>query len=121
MAKLSIKEREWVQARQRYGLSHAQVQMGRELGLLPRSLAKVNEGDVPGHIEQLYRQRFLREQPESVLSIEDRAKEELREKAMSKLHPPKPEPKAPEPPPTPQKRKKNRPHVAVPRPPRKRG
>jgi hypothetical protein len=118
MAKLSIKEREWVEARQRYGLTHAQVQMGRELGLLPRSLAKIE--NVPGHLQDLYRQRFLREEPETVLSVEERAKEELREKALRKVNRAKAEPKAKEPPPTPQKRKKNRPHVSVPRPPKQR-
>src|ERR1022692_2351937 len=31
----------WVEARRRYHLSHAQVQMGRELGLNPRKLGKI--------------------------------------------------------------------------------
>jgi hypothetical protein len=31
----------WTEARQRYHLSHAQVQMARELGLNPRKLGKI--------------------------------------------------------------------------------
>ena len=33
--------RAWTEARQRYHLSHAQVQMARELGLNPRKLGKI--------------------------------------------------------------------------------
>jgi hypothetical protein len=117
MAKLNNREREWVELRQRYKLSHAEVQMGRELEIVPRSLAKIS--DVAAHLRALYLDRFGRDQPETVLSVEERAKLEQREKAIKKLHPVKPE--QPEtPPPAPQKRKKNRPHVSVPpRPPKR--
>ncbi len=32
----------WIEARQRYHLSHAQVQMARELGMNPKSLGKLD-------------------------------------------------------------------------------
>jgi hypothetical protein len=83
VAKLSLKEREWVEARQRYGLSHALVQMARELEIIPRSLAKVR--DVPAHVQLLYLERFGRSEPETVLSVENRARQEQREIAMEKL------------------------------------
>lgn len=83
MAKLSIKEREWVEVRQRYKLTHALVQMARELEIMPRSLAKVR--DVPAHVQLLYLERFGRAEPETVISIEDRARQEQRETAMEKV------------------------------------
>ena len=122
VAKLNNKEREWVEARQRYGLTHAQVQMARELELIPRSLAKLTEVPVPTYVQQLYLERFGRVEPEVVVTIENRAKQEQKDNAMEKLARQKlgPRPKEPEPPPPkPQKRKKNRPHVSI--PPRQRG
>ena len=128
VAKLNNKEREWVEARQRYNLSHAQVQMGRELEIIPRSLAKVTEGTVAESIAQLYLERFGRAEPEVVTTIENRAKQEQRENAlekiaqkkaaaMAKIPEPEPKPVYKHPP---KPRKKNRPEVSIPRPPRKR-
>jgi hypothetical protein len=36
---------EWIEARKRFHLSHAHVQMGRELGLNPRKLGKIDNHD----------------------------------------------------------------------------
>jgi len=125
VAKLNNREKEWVEARQRYALSHAQVQMARELEIIPRSLAK--QADVPAYVQQLYLERFGRSEPETVVTIENRARQEQRDIAMEKLAlkklagQPK-EPKEPEPPPKPapkpaaKARKKNRPHISYPRP-----
>ena len=67
----------WVEARTRYHLSHAQVQMGRELGLNPRKLGKVAnhrqepwKAPLPQFIEQLYLKRFGRERPQTVMPAE---------------------------------------------------
>ena len=127
MAKLSIKEREWVQLRQRYNLTHAQVQMARELDIVPRSLAKLTDMSVPTYVQRLYFEEFGRQSPKVVLSIEERAKQEQKEKAMQKVNRLKPGPKSPlaeevetvAPPrkasrPAPKPRKKNRPHVSIP-------
>ncbi len=71
--------RDWITARKRHGLSHAHVQMARELGMNPTKLGKIDNHDqepwkvpLPQFIEQLYLERFLRERPEIVLSIEER-------------------------------------------------
>lgn len=118
MAKLNKKEKEWLDARQRYSLSHAQVQMGRELEIIPRMLAK--QSDVAAYIQELYLERFGRAEPAVVVTIENRARQEQKDNAMEKLAQKKlgPKPKEPEPLPAPQPRKKNRPHVSIPRKPR---
>lgn len=62
----------WVEARKRYHLSHAQVQMARELGLNPRKLGKIAnhrqepwKAPLPQFIEHLYLKRFGRERPQA--------------------------------------------------------
>ncbi len=122
MAKLNNKEKEWVDARQRYSLTHAQVQMARELEIIPRSLAKLTDISVPEYVQQHYLERFGRSEPAVVVSIESRAKQEQKDNAMEKLALKKlgPKPKEPEPLPVARPRKKNRPHVSIPVPPRKR-
>ena len=79
--RLAQKLQDWVQARQRFDLSHAQVQMARELGLNPKKLGKIEERDdepwklpLPRFLENLYFKRFGRKQPEIVMSIEERAR-----------------------------------------------
>ncbi len=79
---------DWITARKRHGLSHAHIQMARELGMNPTKLGKLDNHDqepwkapLPQFIERLYLQRFGRERPESVLSIEDR----LRAMAAKKM------------------------------------
>lgn len=83
MAKTKLPQdlQDWIEARKRFGLSHAQVQMARELGMNPRKLGKLDNHDqepwkapLPQFIEQLYLKRFGRERPENVMSIEDRAR-----------------------------------------------
>jgi hypothetical protein len=71
---------EWIQARRRHRLSHAHVQMARELGLNPKKLGKIDNHrqepwkvPLPDFIEHLYVKRFGRERPEVVLSTEERA------------------------------------------------
>ena len=72
---------DWIEARKRFRLSHAHVQMARELGMNPRKLGKLDNRDqeswkapLPRLIEDLYFKRFAREQPAVVISIEDRAR-----------------------------------------------
>lgn len=72
---------DWIEARRRFGLSHAQVQMARELGMNPRKLGKLDNHDqepwkapLPQFIEHLYLKRFGRERPENVRSVEERAR-----------------------------------------------
>ena len=70
----------WKQARRRHRLSHAHVQMARELGMNPKKLGGLDNHrqepwkvPLPQFIEHLYLKRFGREQPERVISIEGRA------------------------------------------------
>lgn len=72
----------WIDARKRFHLSDAQVQMAREMGMNPRKLGGRANHDqepwkapLPVFIEQLYQRRFGKAQPDRVLSIEDRARE----------------------------------------------
>jgi hypothetical protein len=71
----------WVEARKRYHLSHAHVQMARELGLNPRKLGKIAnhkqepwKAPLPQFIEHLYLKRFGRECTRSVLPVEKTAR-----------------------------------------------
>ncbi|MGA2929750.1 MAG: hypothetical protein ABSG43_27945 [Solirubrobacteraceae bacterium] len=72
----------WVNARNRHRLSHAQVQMARELGLNPTKLGSLDnhrqepwKAPLPEHIKRLYLKRFGRNRPEVIVSIEQQAKQ----------------------------------------------
>ena len=78
----------WIDARKRHHLSHAQVQMARELGMNPKKLGKLdNHHQEPWkmplrqYIEHLYFKRFGKARPDVVLSIEDRIRCEKEKKA----------------------------------------
>jgi len=89
--KLSAKLQDWIKARERHRLSHAHVQMARELGMNPRKLGKLDNHDqepwkmpLPQFIEHLYFRNFGRERPEITTSIEERAAEQRAKKAARK-------------------------------------
>jgi hypothetical protein len=70
----------WITARKRHHLSHAHVQMARELGMNAKRLGKLDNADqepwklpLPAFIESLYRRRFGKDRPDMVHSIEERA------------------------------------------------
>ena len=78
----------WVEARKRFRLSHAQVQMARELGMNPKKLGGLANADqeqwklpLPQFIEKLYMKRFGKARPDRVVSLEDRAQEIAAKKA----------------------------------------
>jgi hypothetical protein len=78
----------WIDARRRYSLSHAQVQMARELGMNPKKLGKLDNADqepwklpLPAFIEDLYWRRFGKDRPDVVVSIEERVRLEQQKKA----------------------------------------
>ena len=82
------KMRAWIDARKRHHLSHAQVQMARELGMNPKKLGKKDNRDQEPwkmpcgpYIEHLYSQRFGKERPDVVLSIEEKARRDEGKKA----------------------------------------
>jgi hypothetical protein len=82
---------DWVDARKRFGLSHAHVQMARELGMNPRKLGKLAnhkqepwKAPLPEFIEHIYFKSFGRERPAVVMSIEERARVKSRKQAARK-------------------------------------
>jgi hypothetical protein len=71
----------WIDARNRHHLSHAHLQMARELGMNPAKLGKLDNHKqepwklpLPRFIEELYLKRFGRTAPDVVMSIEERAR-----------------------------------------------
>ena len=89
--RLPSKYQPWVDARKRFNLSHAQIQMARELGMNPKQFGsltnhKQEAWKVPlsQFIEQLYRKNFGREQPETVRSIEETVAHQQKKKAERK-------------------------------------
>ena len=89
--KLDPKLQEWIVARKRHRLSHAHVQMARELGMNPRKFGSLDnhrqepwKAPLPEFIERLYKKSFGRSRPEVVLSIEDRAAQQAAKKAQKK-------------------------------------
>ena len=74
--------RPWIEARKRFHLSHAQIQMARELGMNPKKFGGLDNHDqepwkmpFPQFIEHLYEKRFGRRTPDRVLSLEETAAE----------------------------------------------
>jgi hypothetical protein len=80
----------WIDARQRHHLSHAEVQMSRELGRNPAKLGKLDNHDqepwkmpLREYIQQLYLKRFGRARPGGLVSIEDRPRAEAHRKVAT--------------------------------------
>jgi hypothetical protein len=68
----------WFEARKKYRLSHAQIQMARELGLNAKKFGGLANHrqepwklPLPGFIEEIYLKRFGVERPAEVISLED--------------------------------------------------
>lgn len=82
----------WIDARKRYRLTDAQVQMARDLGLNPNKFGKLaNEKQepwkkpLPEFIEEIYFKRFGRSMPEVVRSIEEMVQDQREKKAERKI------------------------------------
>jgi hypothetical protein len=81
----------WIDARTRHLLSHAHVQMARELGMNPKKLGKLDNHRqepwkvaLPEFIEHLYFRRFGTRRPDVVVPIEERARAEADKKALKR-------------------------------------
>ena len=90
-AKPNAKMQAWIDARKRHGLSHAEVQMARELGMNPKKLGKLdNHHQEPWKmplrqfIQHLYYKRFGKEQPDIVQTIEGKVRRDTEKKAMER-------------------------------------
>ena len=77
----------WIDARKLHHLSHAQVQMARELGMNPAKLGKIDNHKqepwklpLPQFIEELYLKRFGKTALDAMMSIEERAHIEQQKK-----------------------------------------
>jgi hypothetical protein len=78
-SKIPQKLQAWIEARRRHRLSHAHVQMARELGMNPKKLGKIANHQqepwklpLPQFIENCYRKSFKRDLPLDCRSIEDK-------------------------------------------------
>ncbi|TWT83747.1 hypothetical protein CA13_52140 [Planctomycetes bacterium CA13] len=81
----------WIDVRKKFNLSHAHVQMARELGLNPKrfsSYANCKEQPwklpLPQYIEALYEKSFGKNLPDNVLSIEQMAAHHLAKRKAKK-------------------------------------
>jgi len=90
--KIPDKLKIWIDARKRYHLTDAQIQMARELGLNPKKFGKLAnhkqqpwKEPLPDYIETLYFKRFKRNKPEQVRSIERIVKDRNKKKQERKL------------------------------------
>jgi hypothetical protein len=78
MKQIPQKLQPWFDARQRFKLTHAEVQMARELGMNPKKFGSLaNERQEPWKaplrefIANCYRKRYGRAAPQDVRSLED--------------------------------------------------
>ena len=85
------KEQVWIDARKKYHLSHAHIQMARELGMNPAKFGKLAnhrqepwKAPLPVFIEQLYCKRFGKRQPDTIRSIEQIVRERQEKKATKR-------------------------------------
>ncbi|MFH1942363.1 MAG: hypothetical protein ABIL68_09690 [bacterium] len=86
--KIPEKYQGWIDARKRYHLSHAHIQMARELGMNPKKFGKIAnhkqepwKAPLPVFIEGLYFKRFGKSRPDEVKSMEQMVKIEEKKKA----------------------------------------
>ncbi|EKD70573.1 MAG: hypothetical protein ACD_46C00487G0002 [uncultured bacterium] len=89
---LPPKFQEWIDARKRRHLSHAHIQMARELGLNPKKLGKIDnhkqepwKAPLPDFIEEIYQKRFSKSCPDDVKSIEQMFKLQQLKKEKKKM------------------------------------
>ncbi len=81
----------WIDVRKKFHLSHAQVQMARELAFNPKKLGKIaNHKQEPWKmplaefIEYLYRKQYGRDRRAVVMSIEEKVEMELRKRQVKR-------------------------------------
>jgi len=81
----------WIDARKRYHLSHAQIQMARELGMHPKKFGKISNHEqepwkapLPEFIERIYFKRFGKDRPNDVKCIEEVARRQEEKKVEKK-------------------------------------
>ena len=90
---ISNKLKPWIEARKKYRLSHAQIQMARELGMNPKKLGGLANHKqekwklpLPQYIEHLYQKRYGKQLPNDVRPLEVRDAEKRNRKADRKIN-----------------------------------
>ncbi len=90
--KIPEKYRVWIDARKKYHLSHAHIQMARELGMNPKKFGKIAnhkqepwKEPLPVFIEEIYYKRFGKKQPDQINSIEQLVKIREKKKAERRI------------------------------------
>ena len=89
--KIPDKFQVWIDVRKQYHLSHAQIQMARELGMNPKRFGKHTKNKqeswkapLPIFIENIYFKRFGKERPENVRSVEQLVKDKKKKQLERK-------------------------------------
>ncbi len=89
---IPLKLRPWIEARSKFNLSHAQIQMARELGLNPKKLGRLANCEnnswkqpLPEYIAELYFKHFKKVVPDKVQSIEQAVKLKAQRKEERKI------------------------------------
>jgi len=90
--KIPEKFQVWIDARKKYHLSHAHIQMARELGMNPRKFGKIAnhrqepwKAPLPVFIENIYFKRFGKNMPDNIKSIEQLVKDRKKAKAQRRI------------------------------------
>ena len=85
---LSPKYQVWIDARKKFRLSQAHIQMARELGMNPKKFGKLDnhhqepwKEPLPDFIESLYFKRLNKQKPENARSVEQIVKDKKRKKS----------------------------------------
>ncbi|MDH3347121.1 MAG: hypothetical protein OEM02_03330 [Desulfobulbaceae bacterium] len=85
------KLRPWLEARKKYHLSHAQIQMARALGLNPKKFGGLANHKqerwklpLPEYIEHLYHKQFGKQLPDDIRPLEVIDAEKRKRKALKK-------------------------------------
>lgn len=86
---VAFSDRQRIEARKHYHLSHAYIKMARELGLNPKkfgSLANTKQEPwklpLPEFIEDLYFKHFKKRSPDSIRSVEQLVSDYIRKKVQ---------------------------------------
>ena len=88
---LSPKYQIWIEARNKFHLSHAHIQMARELGMNPKKFGKLAndkqetwKAPLPQFIERIYFKRFKKKQPDVIKPIEQIAEDKKKKQEEKK-------------------------------------
>ena len=89
---VSEKDRAWIEARRKFQLSHAHIQMARELGMNPKKLGGLAnhrqepwKAPLPDFIVACYEKRFGKDRPDLVRSVEEAEAAQRERKQQKKL------------------------------------